>query len=142
MANLRFADMEMDVEVVVFPAYWKEVNEADIYDGAMGVLTGKVEREGDDEENSTVKIIFDSWERMDVSDLLGGTPIHLEMNRQPDTAQVERLCGIMNKVHGDSPVFLTFTENGKRITIRFKGATSYEIKDDLVKIVGLMELTV
>jgi hypothetical protein len=69
--------------------------------------------------------------KLDLSNFAGGTPIYLEVNKDLDPKVLDNMYDIIKSNNGGSFVFLTYSENGKKLTFKFNKKTSITIKDKL-----------
>ena len=139
MYRLQVDDVTTTVEVIVFPKYAGKINDHNIESGTLVIATGNVAFEGD-EDNQIAKILLTDIEKLDISILHGGRPMHLRANQKPDYGQISKIRDIIGKVSGDSPVYIEFPDGNNSITLKFKELTSINIEEELQKIIQISEL--
>ena len=123
-----------DIEIIVFPREAKKFDDDFFQNGDVVTVIGAVSKDGD-EENAVTKVLLNSCEKLDLSNFAGGTPIYLNIDKNLDAAVVDKLYDIINANDGGSFVFLTYKENSKKITFKFKKKTSVTVKEQLENIV-------
>jgi DNA polymerase III subunit alpha len=130
MYKFNLQDISSDIEVIVFPREAKKFDDDYFQNGDVVMLTGAVNKDGD-EENLISKILLNSCEKLDLSNFSGGTPIYLEVDSNISAETLKKMYAIINATDGGSYVFLSYKENGKTLSFKFKKKTSISVKDKL-----------
>lgn len=135
MHKFVLQDISSDIEVIVFPRESKKFQEDFFQNGDVITITGSITREGE-EDNSVTKVLLNTCEKLDLSNFSGGTPIYLNISKSLSGDLLDSLYDIINASDGGSFVFLTYQENSKKITFKFKKKTSITAKSALEKVVS------
>lgn len=130
MFKFILQDISSDIEVIVFPREAKNFDDDFFQNGDVVTVTGAVSKDGD-EENAVTKILLNSCSKLDLSNFAGGTPIYLEINKDLKENVLDDIYDIIQSANGGSFVFLTYNENGKKLTFKFDKKTSITVKDKL-----------
>jgi DNA polymerase-3 subunit alpha len=130
MYKFNVQDISSDIEVIVFPREAKKFEDDYFQNGDVVTITAAVNKDGD-EENVVSKLILNSCEKLDLSNFSGGTPIYLNVDSSIDKEKLNKLYAIINATDGGSYVFLSYIENGKTLTFKFKKKTSISVKEKL-----------
>ena len=130
MYKFNLQDISSDIEVIVFPREAKKFDDDYFQNGDVVMLTGAVNKDGD-EENLISKILLNSCEKLDLSNFSGGTPIYLDIDSNISADTLKKMYAIINATDGGSYVFLSYRENGKTLSFKFKKKTSISVKDKL-----------
>jgi len=133
MFKFSIQDISSDIEVIVFPRESKNFDDDFFQNGDVITINGSISKDGDD-ENVISKIIFNSCEKLDLSNFSGGTPIYLDIDSQIDKETIKKLYDIINSKDGGSYVFLSYKDGGKKLTFKFSKKTSLAIKERLEEI--------
>jgi len=130
MYKFNIQDISSDIEVIVFPREAKKFDDDYFQNGDVVMITGAVNKDGDD-ENVISKILLNSCEKLDLSNFSGGTPIYLQVDSNISADTLKKMYAIINATDGGSYVFLSYKENGKTLSFKFKKKTSISVKDKL-----------
>jgi DNA polymerase-3 subunit alpha len=130
MFKFTLQDISSDIEVIVFPREARNFEDDFFQNGDVITVTGAISKDGD-EENAVTKVLLNSCSKLDLSNFAGGTPIYLEVNKDLDPKVLDNMYDIIKSNNGGSFVFLTYSENGKKLTFKFNKKTSITIKDKL-----------
>ena len=130
MFRLGVEDLSGEIEVVIFPKEAKNISDDFFVEGDVVVIAGSINKENE-EENSIIKIFYNSCEKIDTSRAIGSKSIILSLDRSPDLDLVQGICDIIENVNGPSFVYLDYVENNKKITFKFKKTTSLRIEEKL-----------
>jgi DNA polymerase-3 subunit alpha len=136
MFKFSIQDISSDIEVLVFPREAKNFKDDYFQNGEVITISGSLSKDGD-EENVISKIIFNSCEKLDLSNFSGGSPIYLDIESKISEKKIKQLYDIINSKDGGSYVFLSYMDSGKKLTFKFKKKTSILMKEKLEQI--LME---
>ena len=136
MFKLNIEDLTSEIEVIVFPKEAKSIPDDYFSEGDIILLSGSISRDGDD-ENSTVKIIYTSSEKLDSTTYSGSRPIVLKSKSILSNSAIESLYDIINNSNGASVVFLEMEDKFKNYTFKFNKTTSTKIEKELQAIVDL-----
>lgn len=139
MYKLRLQDLTADVEVIVFPKEAAKLIDGHLESGAIGLLDGTVQHDGD-EENYTSRLIYSTFSKLDLDELLGDAPIILESQEKLSAKQIMRIRDIISSVDGDSTVYLKYFEGSHLVTLKFSKTTSQEVAKSLQNVVSLSAL--
>jgi DNA polymerase-3 subunit alpha len=134
MYKFVLQDISSDIEIIVFPREAKKFDDDFFQNGDVVTVIGSVGKDGD-EENPITKVLLNSCEKLDLSNFAGGTPIYLNIDKSIDTSVIDKIYDIINANDGGSFVFLTYKENSKKITFKFKKKTSITVREQLENIV-------
>lgn len=141
MLIINFEDLTGDVTALVFPGVFDKIDISDIEEGNIGLMTGRVMREVDEDGDSVfVKIALNSFTKLSDSVINSGPPIILKTESRLTPKQIERLNDIIGSVNGTSSVYLQMCEGNHEVTFKFKKATSHSIRETLEQIVSLNEV--
>jgi len=135
MYKFVLEDISSDVEIVVFPREAKKFDDGFFQNGDVVSVIGSISKDGDD-ENSITKVLLNSCEKLDISNFSGGTPIYLKIDKNIHANTIDQLYDIIDANNGGSLVFLSYRENGKEITFKFKKKTSVIAREQLEKILS------
>lgn len=130
MYRLSFEDTTGSIEIIVFPLNAGQIKEAEIEEGSIVIVSGRLTAEGDP-DNPTYKIMMDTIEKLDLNVITGTKPIVLCSDTKLSISQIKRMHDIIENVHGDSIVFLEFPEGNNKVTLRFEKKTSPSVEDAL-----------
>jgi len=136
MFKLNIDDVTSGIEVIVFPKEAKNIPDDFFSEGDIIIVSGSIAKEGD-EENSAVKVIYSSSEKVDHSILSGGKSIFLRSNTLLSNEIIQSLYDIINNANGSSIVFLEMLDENKKYTFKFNKTTSTKVEKTLRSIVGL-----
>lgn len=136
MFKLIIEDLSSGIEVIVFPKEAKTIPDDYFTEGDIVILAGSIAKEGDD-ENSAVKIIYSSSEKIDSTGFSGGKPIILKSVSMLSNESIEMIYDIINNTNGPSTVFLEMHDSSKKYTFRFNKTTSSKVEKELQNIVNL-----
>lgn len=134
MYRLSFDDLTGSVEVVVFPQYAHKLPEDFLSEGSIGILEARVAKEGD--EDQFIRLFYSNLEKISQDLLFQSKPIHLESSGPLSDKAISSLYAIIDRVNGDSPVFIKYREGNHDITMRFKKTTSVNVEENLRNIVA------
>jgi len=135
MYKFVLEDISSDVEIVVFPREAKKFDDGFFQNGDVVSVVGSISKDGDD-ENSITKVLLNSCEKLDISNFSGGTPIYLKIDKNIHANIIDQLYDIIDANNGGSLVFLSYRENGKEITFKFKKKTSVIAREQLEKVLS------
>jgi len=135
MYKFVLEDISSDIEIVVFPREAKKFDDGFFQNGDVVSVVGSISKDGDD-ENSITKVLLNSCEKLDISNFSGGTPIYLKIDKNIHANTIDQLYDIIDANNGGSLVFLSYRENGKEITFKFKKKTSVIAREQLEKVLS------
>lgn len=136
MFKLQLEDLDGSISVNVYPGLAAKLPDIPFEKGDIMIAEGRLERKGDD-ENSTMTISLLTFEKIDTSGLVGGRPIFLKTNKALTYAQLSKMDDIISNTRGNSPVYVEYSESGKRITLRFQSLTSKSVESSLQLLLGV-----
>jgi DNA polymerase-3 subunit alpha len=130
MFKFTVEDLTGEIEVVVFPREAKSLSDDFFTEGDIVIVTGSINKENE-EETSIVKLFFNSIEKVDTSRAIGTQSIVLSFPEAPSMELVKGVYDIIEPINGPINVFLSYMENNKKVTFRFKKTTSLKIQDQI-----------
>ena len=136
MFKLNIEDLTSGMEVIIFPKEAKSISDDYFLEGDIVIFNGSVSRDGD-EENSAVKVIYSSSEKIDSTGFSGGKPIMLKSLSMISNESIESIYDIINNTNGASTVFLEMQDSSKKYTFKFNKTTSIKIEKQLQDIVNM-----
>lgn len=136
MFKLQLEDLTSSIEVIIFPREAKSISDDYITEGDILLVSGSALKDGD-EENSTVKIVYDFSEKIDSSSISGTRPIILKINHMVSNETLQKMYDIINNSNGSSIVYIDMIDGVKEFRFRFNKTTSLKIEEDLKTIVNL-----
>lgn len=136
MFKLNLEDLTSGIEVIIFPREAKSIDDNYFSDGDIVIFNGTIARDGE-EENSSVKLIYTSNEKVDQSVMLGGKPIILKSNSMLSNESLHALYDIINHSNGSSSVFLEMTDGKKIYSFCFNKTTSLKVENKLRDIIKI-----
>ena len=136
MFKLNIEDLTSGMEVIIFPKEAKSISDDYFAEGDIVIFSGSVSRDGD-EENSAVKVIYSSSEKIDSTGFSGGKPIMLKSTSMISNESIESIYDIINNTNGASTVFLEMQDTNKKYTFKFNKTTSIKIEKQLQDIVNM-----
>jgi len=111
MFKLQLEDISSSIEVLIFPRVAKNIYENHFAVGDIVIVSGALNKESD-EENSIVKIFYNSSEKIDSKVFHGGKPIILKADSDVSQVTLDKIYDIIADNKGNRPVFLE-VKNGK-----------------------------
>lgn len=136
MFKVNLEDLTSGIEVIIFPREAKSIDDNFFSEGDIVIFHGTVSKDGD-EENSTVKLIYSSCEKINQSSIFGGRPIILKANSIVSNESLELMYDIIKTSNGSSSVFLEMTDGIKKYNFRFNKTTSLKVEDQLKSIIKM-----
>lgn len=130
MFKFTVEDLTGEIEVIVFPREAKNLSDDFFSEGDIVVVVGSVNKENE-EETAVVKLFFNSIEKIDTSKAIGTQSIVLSFPSAPSMELVKGIYDIIEPINGPINVFLSYKENNKKVTFRFKKTTSLKIQDQI-----------
>jgi len=130
MFVLWIEDEQDGIEITIMPQQAINLPDDPFKVGDIVVAVGKTRKDGED-ENTSIGIIAFDVEKVDDNHLIGGTPIFLNSLNEVSVSQLKRINDIIDNNKGNSPVFLTFLDNGSEVKIRFNTTTSKSVEPTL-----------
>jgi len=128
-------DLTGEMEVVVFPRESKNIADDFFLGGDIVVVTGSINKENKD-EIATVKIFFNSIDKIDPAKAVGVQSINLNLSKSPSMELVQTIYDIIESTNGPINVFFSYMENNKKVTFRFKKTTSLKIEDKINELIS------
>ena len=130
MFKFTVEDLTGEIEVIVFPREAKNLSDDFFLEGDIVVVAGSVNKENE-EETAVVKLFFNTIEKIDTSKAIGTQSIVLSFPKAPSMELVKGIYDIIEPINGPINVFLSYKENNKKVTFRFKKTTSLKIQDQI-----------
>jgi len=136
MYKLILEDISSDIEIIVFPKSLKNLGETPFSKGDILIVNGSVNKEGD-EENSIVKLYYNSSEKVDSKIFSSGKAIILEIDENFSPSLIEKIYGIIESTKGDKPVFMQMTNGNHKYIFKFKNNTSSKVQSVIENIIRM-----
>lgn len=136
MYKLEIEDISSSVEVIIFPKNAKDISDDYFNSGDIFVISAFLNRENDD-ENSVVKLFYNSSEKIDSKIFSGGKPISLTVREGLSQSTFEKIYDLVSNNKGNRPVFLEIIDNNRKFVYKFDILASGKIVDSLNKILEL-----
>lgn len=136
MYKLEIEDISSSIEVIIFPKNAKDISDDYFNSGDIFVVSAFLNRENDD-ENSVVKLFYNSSEKIDSKIFSGGKPISLTVREGLSQSTFEKIYDLVSNNKGNRPVFLEIIDNNRKFVYKFDILASGKIVDSLNKILEL-----
>lgn len=136
MYKLLLEDISSDVEVIIFPKPAKSLETSPISKGDILIISGSLNKESD-EENSIVKIYYNSSEKVNSKIFSGGRAIVLEVDYDISPSLIEKIHDIIESTKGDKPVFLQVKSGNHKYIFKFKNNTSSKVQSVIENIIRM-----
>jgi DNA polymerase-3 subunit alpha len=136
MYKLEIEDISSSIEVIIFPKNAKDISDDYFNSGDIFVVSAFLNRENDD-ENSVVKLFYNSSEKIDSKIFSGGKPISLTVKDGLSQGTFEKIYDLVSNNKGNRPVFLEIIDNNRKFVYKFDILASGKIVDSLNKILEL-----
>ncbi len=136
MYKLEIEDISSSIEVIIFPKNAKDISDDYFNSGDIFVVSAFLNRENDD-ENSVVKLFYNSSEKIDSKIFSGGKPISLTVKDGLSQGTFEKIYDLVSSNKGNRPVFLEIIDNNRKFVYKFDILASGKIVDSLNKILEL-----
>lgn len=136
MYKLEIEDISSSIEVIIFPKNAKDIDDNYFNSGDIFVINAFLNRETDD-ENSVVKLFYNSSEKIDSKIFSGGKPIVLSAKNNLSQTTFEKIYNLINANKGNRPVFLEIMNNNHKFVYKFDILGSGKIVDSINQILEL-----
>jgi DNA polymerase-3 subunit alpha len=136
MYKFTLEDISSSVEVLVFPRTAKDIEENYFNVGDILLVYGTLSKETD-EENSIVKIFYNSSDKVDTKIFHGGKPIIFKSNFNISQVTLDKIYDIISSHKGNRPVFLEVKDNKHKYTYKFDTLSSTKIVPIIEQILEL-----
>jgi len=136
MFKLYLEDISSSIEVVVFPRKAKEIVNDYFNVGDILIINGNLNKEND-EENSIIKIFYNSSEKIDQKIFIGGKPIIFNLKNNVSKMTIDNIYDIISNNKGNRPVFLEICDNKHKFIYKFDSLASTKIVPIVEKILKL-----
>jgi len=136
MFKLNLEDISSNVEVIVFPRAAKEIPSDYFNAGDILIVSGNLNKEND-EENSIIKIFYNSSEKIDQKIFTGGKPIIFNLKNNIGSVTIDSIYDIISNNKGNRPVFLEICDNKHKFIYKFNTLASTKIVPIVEKILEL-----
>ena len=113
MYKLEIEDISSSIEVIIFPKNAKDISDDYFNSGDIFVVSAFLNRENDD-ENSVVKLFYNSSEKIDSKIFSGGKPISLTVKDGLSQGTFEKIYDLVSSNKGNRPVFLEIIDNNRK----------------------------
>lgn len=136
MYKLILEDISSDIEIIVFPKSLKNLGDSPFAKGDILIVNGAVNKEGD-EENSIVKLYYNSSEKIDSKIFSSGKAIILEIDDSFSPSLIEKIYDIIESTKGDKPVFMQMVNGNHKYIFKFKNNTSSKVQSVIEDIIRM-----
>jgi DNA polymerase-3 subunit alpha len=126
MFKFELEDISSSVEVVVFPKTAKDIPDNYFSTGDILIINGFLNKETE-EENSTVKIFYNSSEKIDSKLFSGGKAIVFSFPHNISSLTFKKIYDIISNTKGNSPVFIEIQDDKHKITYKFNTLSSQKV---------------
>lgn len=126
MYKFTLEDISSSTEVLVFPRVAKSIEENYFNVGDIILVHGTLNKESD-EENSIVKIFYNSSDKVDTKIFHGGKPIIFKSNFNISQVTLDKIYDIISSNKGNRPVFLEVKDDKHKYTYKFDTLSSTKI---------------
>ena len=126
MFKFNLEDISSSVEIIVFPKAAKDLPEKYLSVGDILIVSGSLNKETED-ENSIVKIFYNSSEKLDTKIFSGGKAIIFELSRNVTSLTFKKIYDIISMNKGNCPVFVEMYDRNHKFTYKFKQLSSQKI---------------
>lgn len=139
MYKLQLEDITSSIEVLVFPRVAKTLSENYLSTGDILLINGTLNKESD-EENSIVKLFYNSSDKVDTKIFHGGKPIIFKLNNLISQVTLEKIYDIIFSNKGNRPVFLETKDKNHKYTYKFDSLSSIKIVPIIEQILELEKI--
>lgn len=136
MYKLEIEDISSSIEVIIFPKNAKDISDEEFNPGDIFIINAFLNRETDD-ENSVVKLFYNSSEKIDSKIFSGGKPIVLSAKNNLSQTTFEKVYDLISSNKGNRPVFLEIMNNNHKFVYKFDILASGKIVDSINQILEL-----
>ena len=105
MYKLEIEDISSSVEVIIFPKNAKDIDDDYFNSGDIFIFNAFLNKEID-EDNSVVKLFYNSAEKIDSKIFSGGKPIIFKVKNDLSKNTFEKIYNILATEKGNRPIFL------------------------------------
>lgn len=139
MYKLQVEDITSEVEVLVFPRTAKSIKEDYFSAGDIILINGALNKESD-EDNSVVKIFYNSSDKLDTKIFHGGKPIIIKSNNEISQVTLGKIYDIILVNKGNRPVFLEQKDKMRKYTYKFDTLSSSKAEELIQQILKLEQI--
>lgn len=136
MFKLQLEDITSSVEVLIFPRVAKNIYENHFAVGDIILVNGALNKESD-EENSIVKIFYNTSEKVDSKVFHGGKPIILKAKSDISQVTLDKIYDIISNNKGNRPVFLEVKDGKHKFVYKFDTLSSTKVVPIIEQILEL-----
>jgi DNA polymerase-3 subunit alpha len=140
MFKLQLEDISSSVEVLVFPRVAKNLYENHFMVGDIIMVNGALNKESD-EENSVVKIFYNSSEKVDSKVFHGGKPIIFKARSDISQVTLDKIYDIIYDNKGNRPVFIQVKDGKYKFVYKFDILSSDKVIPIIDQILELEQIT-
>jgi DNA polymerase-3 subunit alpha len=126
MFKFELEDITSSVEVIVFPKTAKDIPDTFFASGDIVVINAFLNKETED-ENSTIKLFYNSAEKIDTKLFAGGKPIIFKVDESFSSLSFKKIHDIIIEHKGNSPVFLETQDSKHKFKYKFNCLSSDKI---------------
>lgn len=139
MYKLQLEDITSSIEVLVFPRIAKTLSDDYLSAGDILLVNGTLNKESD-EENSIVKLFYNSSDKVDTKIFHGGKPIIFKSHNLISQVTLEKLYDIISSNKGNRPVFLETKDQNHKYTYKFDALASTKVVPLIEQILELEQI--
>jgi len=139
MYKLLLEDITSEVEVLVFPRTAKSIAEDYFNTGDIILVNGALNKEND-EENSVVKIFYNSSDKINTKIFHGGKPIIFKSNHIISQVTLDKIYDILLSNKGNRPIFLETQDEKHKYTYKFDILSSTKVINLIDQILELEKI--
>ena len=118
MYKLEIEDISSSIEVIIFPKIAKDISDDYFNSGDIFVINAFLNREND-EENSIIKLFYNSSEKIDSKIFSGGKPIVIQVKGDMSQTTFENIYNLVSTNKGNRPIFLEIIDNNRKFVYKF-----------------------
>lgn len=126
MYKFEVEDISSSVEVIVFPKTAKDIPDNYLASGEILIINGFLNKETE-EENSTIKIFYNSSEKVDSKLFSGGKAIVFNFPHTISSLSFKKIYDIISNTKGNCPVFIEIQDDSHKLTYKFNILSSQKI---------------
>ena len=136
MYKLEIEDISSSVEVIIFPKNAKDIDDDYFNSGDIFIFNAFLNKEID-EDNSVVKLFYNSAEKIDSKIFSGGKPIIFKVKNDLSKNTFEKIYNILATEKGNRPIFLEILDKNQKFVYKFDILASGKNFDTVNKILEL-----
>ena len=126
MFKFNLEDISSSVEVIIFPKSAKDIPDDYLASGEIIIINGFLNKETE-EENSTVKIFYNSSEKIEAKTFSGGKPIIFTVDSNLSSLTFKKIYDIISEHKGNNSVFIEVKDDKHKFVYKFNSLSSSKI---------------